>query len=69
MSESIVTMNGEVNKGQIKELVRGSEEETLNEMLEAEAEKLTQASSYERNEARQGYRLPYHDFHLQQDRG
>ena len=69
MSEKIVTLNEEVIKGQIKELVRGSVEETLNELLEAEAEKLTQAGRYERNEARQGYRLPYHDFHLQQDRG
>ena len=37
-------------------LVRGSVEETLNELLEAEAEKLTQAARYERSEARQGYR-------------
>ena len=44
-----------VIKGQIKELVRGSVEETLNELLEQEAEKLTQAARYERSEARQGY--------------
>ena len=31
-------------------------EETLNELLEREAEKLTQAVWYERNEARQGHR-------------
>ena len=31
-------------------------EETLNELLEQEAEKLTQAARYGRNEARQGYR-------------
>ena len=42
--------------GQLKELVRGSVEETLNELLEKEAEKLTQAARYERNEERQGYR-------------
>ena len=53
MSEKIVTLNEEVIKGQIRELVRGSVEETLNELLEAEAEKLTQAARYERNEARQ----------------
>ena len=41
MSEKIVTLNEEVIKGQIRELVRGSVEETLNELLEAEAEKLT----------------------------
>lgn len=33
-----------------KELVRGSVKETLNELLKAEAEKLTQAARYERNE-------------------
>ena len=33
MSEKIVTLNEEVIKGQIKELVRGSVEETLNEQL------------------------------------
>ena len=43
MSEKIVQLNEEVIKGQLKELVRGSVEETLNELLEAEAEKLTQA--------------------------
>ena len=55
MSEKIVQFNEEVIKGQIKELVRGSVEETLNELLEAEAEKLTQAAKYERSEDRQGY--------------
>ena len=48
MSEKIVQLNEEVIKGQLKELVRGSVEETLNELLEAEAEKLTQAARYER---------------------
>lgn len=46
----------EVIGRQLKELVRGSVEETLNERLEAEAEKLTQAAWYERNEQRQDYR-------------
>ena len=54
MSEKIVQLNEEVIKGQIKELVRGSVEETLNELLEKEAESLTQAARYERSEARQG---------------
>ena len=40
MSEKIVQLNEEVIKGQIKELVRGSVEETLNELLEKEAESL-----------------------------
>lgn len=39
MSEKIVQLNEEVITNQIKELIRGSVEETLNELLEAEAEK------------------------------
>ena len=38
-------------------MVRGSVEETLNELLEKEAESLTQAARYERSEVRQGYSL------------
>ena len=64
MSEKIVQLNEEVIKGQIKELVRGSVEETLNELLEAEAEKLTQAARYERNEQRQGYRSGHYSRNL-----
>ena len=55
MSNNIVQFTEEIIKGQIKELVRSSVEETLNELLEAEAEKLTQTARYERSEARQGY--------------
>ena len=50
MSEKIVQLNEAVIKSELKELVRGSVEETLNKLLEAEAEKLTQAARYERNE-------------------
>ena len=39
-------------------------EETLNELLEAEAEKLTQAARYERNEQRQGYRSGHYSRNL-----
>ena len=64
MSNNIVQFNEEIIKGQIKELVRSSVEETPNELLEAEAEKLTQAARYERNEARQGYRSGHYDRNL-----
>ena len=64
MPEKIVQLNEEVIKGQLKELVRGSVEETLNELLEAEAEKLTQAARYERNEQRQGYRSGHYSRNL-----
>lgn len=45
----------------MKELARGSVEETLNGLLEAEAEKLTQAGRYERSEQRQGYRSGHYN--------
>ena len=64
MSEKIVQLNEEVIKGQLKELVRGSVEETLNELLEQEAEKLTQAARYERNETHQGYRSGHYSRNL-----
>ena len=64
MPEKIVQLNEEVSKGQLKELVRGSVEETLNKLLEAEAEKLTQAARYERNEQRQGYRSGHYNRNL-----
>ena len=61
MSNNIVQFNEEIIKGQIKELVRDSVEETLNNLLEAEADKLTQAARYERKESRQGYRSGHYD--------
>ena len=64
MSEKIVQLNEEVIKRQIKELVRGSVEETLNELLEKEVELLTQAARCERSEAHQGYRSGHYDRNL-----
>mgnify|MGYP000868437753 CR=1 FL=1 len=64
MSDKIVQFNEEVIKGQLKELVRGSVEGTLDELLEKEAETLTEAARYERNEARQGYRSGHYDRRL-----
>ena len=61
MSDKILQFNEEVIKGQLKELVRGSVEETLNELLEKEAETLTEAARYECNETRQGYRSGHYD--------
>lgn len=64
MFKKIVHMNEEVIKGEIKELVRDNIEESLNELLEAEAEKLTQAARYGRNKPRQGYRSVHHNCNL-----
>lgn len=44
--------------------MRGSVEETLNELPDAEAEKMTQAARYERNEQRQGYHSGYYSRNL-----
>ena len=64
MSKKIVQLNEELIKSELKELVRGSVEETLNELLEKEADQLTQAARYERSEARQGYRSGHYDRNL-----
>ena len=68
MSEKIVTLNEKAIKGEIRELVRGSVEETLNNLLEAEADRLTQAARYERREERQGYRSGHYDPGISQQR-
>ena len=64
MSEKIVQLNEEVIRGKSKNWFGGSVEETLNELLEAEAEKLTQAARYERNDQRQGYRSGHYSRNL-----
>lgn len=56
MSEKIIQLNEEAVKTELKELVRKSVEETLNELLDKEAEELTGAGKYERTTSRHGYR-------------
>ncbi len=50
MSEKIIQLNEGIIKNELKELVRSCVEETLNGLLEAEADQLTNASRYERSE-------------------
>jgi transposase-like protein len=64
MSKKIIQLNEEAIKNELKELVRGSVEETLNELLEKEAQELTQAARYERTEIRQGYRSGHYSRNL-----
>lgn len=64
MSKKIIQLNEEAIKIELKELVRGSVEETLNDLLEKEAQALTQAAKYERTEARQGYRSGHYERNL-----
>ena len=61
MSEKIVEFNVEIIRGQIKELVRGSVEETQNELLEKEMELLAQAVCCECSEIHQSYRSGRYD--------
>ena len=56
MSKPIIQLNEENVKSELKELVRNSVEETLNELLNKEAEELTGSEKYERTAERQGYR-------------
>lgn len=56
MSKSIIQFHEENVKSELKELVRKSVEETLNELLDKEAEELTSAAKYERTQSRRGYR-------------
>src|SRR3954470_1006713 len=51
------------------EMVRGTVEETLNAMLDAEADRLCGAGRYERNEARQDARAGSYDRTLQTSAG
>lgn len=61
MSKKIIQLNEGAIKDELKELVRGSVEETLNNLLVKEAQELTKAAKYERTEARQGYRSGHYN--------
>lgn len=64
MSKKIIQLNEDAIKDELKELVRGSVEETLNDLLEKEAAELTQAAKYERTEVRQDYRSGHYNRNL-----
>lgn len=64
MSNNIIQLNEGAIKLELKELVRNSVEETLNELLEKEASELTNAGRYERTEERQGYRSGHYERNL-----
>ena len=57
----MVQLNEEVIKGQLKELVGGSVEETLNALLDHEADELVNAERYERSGDRKGYRSGHYE--------
>lgn len=64
MSNKIIQLNEGAIKQELKELVRNSVEETLNELLEKEAAELTNAGRYERTEERHGYRSGHYERNL-----
>ncbi|SMC80546.1 Transposase (or an inactivated derivative) [Oscillospiraceae bacterium] len=61
MSEKIIQLNEDLIKNNLKDLVRDSVEETLNALLDHEADELINAEKYERTDGRQGYRSGHYD--------
>ena len=61
MSDNIIQLNKAAIKGELKNLVKNSEEETLNALLDHEADELVNAGRYERSGERQGYRSGHYD--------
>jgi hypothetical protein len=54
--DHVITIDDERIKSHLDRVVRGSVEETLNALLEAEADRLCNAQRYERSEARRDTR-------------
>ena len=49
MSDNIIQLNQEIIHNELKNLVRNSVEETLNALLDKEADELVNAQKYERS--------------------
>jgi transposase-like protein len=65
----IIHINEEQIKDHLGEMVRGTVEETLNEMLEQEAEQLVGAERYERTEGRKDTRAGHYNRNLETKAG
>ena len=61
MSDNIIQVNKDLIHTELKNLVKNSIEETLNAMLDAEADKLVNAERYARDEQRKGYRAGHYE--------
>lgn len=61
MSENIIQLNQEIIHNELRDLVRNSVEETLNAMLDQEADVLINADKYERSEGRKGHRSGHYN--------
>lgn len=61
MSGNIIQLNEDLIKNNLKDLVRNSVEETLNALLDHEADELVRVDKYQRSAERQGYRSGHYD--------
>ena len=61
MSGNIIQLDQNAIHTELKDLVKNSVEETLNAMLDAEADRLVNAERYARDEGRKGYRAGHYD--------
>ena len=69
MSDNIIQLNEDLIKQDLKSLVRSSVEETLNALLDHEAEELVNAEKYERSDDRKGYRSGHYNRNFQTTAG
>ncbi len=69
MSDNIIQLNEDLIKHDLKDLVRSSVEETLNALLDKEADELVNAHKYERSAERQGYRSGHYKRNFQTTAG
>ena len=61
MSGNIIQLNEDLIKNNLKDLVRDSVEETLNALLDHEADELVRAGKYARTGDRKGYRSGHYE--------
>lgn len=61
MSDPIVSFDEDAMRGELKELVRRTVEDTLNALLEEEADDLVKADRYERTAEREAYRAGHYE--------
>ncbi len=66
---NVIEINNAEIQDHLGELVRGTVEETLNSMLDAEADNLCNAARYERTEARRDTRAGHYNRNLQTKAG
>src|SRR6478752_5984325 len=66
---NVISIDDERIKNHLERVVRGTVEETLNALLDAEADRLCNAQRYERSEARRDSRAGHYERGLQTKAG